>query len=705
MIIHSPKIITDGLVLCVDPSNNKSFPVGDLPVKGNLYAWYDAADDTTFSYSSGTSVSQWRDKSGFGYHMIPKTNGPTRNSVLNSRKTITFTNTQTIGNNNINLYFSSYSVFLVHRLTGGANLRTLTADYGLNSSNWLLGAWGAYVNQYYAEGWVQYQNYAADTAWSINMGDRDASNDQASFYLNGTTIITNSTGSAAGPVSLGINWYSNEMSNCEVAEIIIYNRRLSANEIKQVHTYLGQKWGINNTDKCILDLTKNSYVGSLTTDAVLNQNQQKSIQFRDNSGVGSYVGFGNINLNLSSVTIDYWFKLISNPDIDAGNTYRYMFVKDNNFFNFLEEARVINFTVFKGAVSYRRVGDYNGTGIFGHGLIAGQDFGTPFNIDEWYNVVFIYNDSNGYGYYYLNGKLLNSGIMRQISSPYTAITAGNMDNTTTSAIFSAADVGSQPFFFPGRLGSLKIYNRALSSSEVSSNYEFFKTKFINTIVENGLILNLDAGNPYSYAGAGSTIYDVSGSTNNGTLNNSPTYSSDSNGILLFNGSSQYVGIANSSSLQVADTFTVSAWIKASNLSARYGVFSTRANNTTGSWQFEVGTGSGGTGRILISGVNVYIAQSVNNVITTNTWYHITVVKINNATQGATFYVNGSAVSNVGTGAYTISNNSDEKRIAIGTASSQYFPGYIAQIFVYNRALSASEILQNYNATKGRFGIS
>lgn len=689
MINHSPKIITDGLVLCVDPSNNRSFPVGDLPVKGNLYAWYDAADDSTFSYSSGTAVSQWRDKSGFGYHMTPKTNGPTRSSSLNSRKTLTFTNAQTIGNTNINLYFSSYSVFLVHRLTGGANTRTLTADYALNFSNWLLGAWGGYVNQYYAEGWVQYQNYAADTAWSINMGDRDASNNQASFYLNGSTIVTNSTGSNAGPVGLGINWLSTEMSNCEVAEIIIYNRRLSANEIKQVHTYLGQKWGINNTDKCILDLTKNSYVGSLTTDAVLNENQQKSIQFRDNSGVGSYIGFGNINLNLTSVTIDYWFKLTSDPNIDAGNTYRYMFVKDDNFFNFLEEAKVINFTVFKGAVAYRRVGDYNGTGIFGHGLIAGQDFGTSFNLDEWYNVVFIYNDSNGYGYYYLNGKLLNSGIMRQVSSPYTAITAGNMDNTTTSAKFSGADVGSQPFFFPGRLGSLKIYNRALSSSEVSSNYEFFKTKFINTIVENGLILNLDAGNSSSYAGAGTTWYDISGNGYNGALTNGPSYNSSNGGGLSFDGTNDYVDVEQN--FGTLSAYTIMFWARRDAENRMPIAVRTTTNfywYGDNSWAYTHGGVAG----------EYYYTKPTS--IPLNTWGLYCVVY-----DGANVSIYRQGIYQGQQASTGTANWSAGMLIGVWAAGGGYYwKGLISTVMMYNRALSASEVLQNYNATKGRFGI-
>lgn len=215
--------------------------------------------------------------------------------------------------------------------------------------------------------------------------------------------------------------------------------------------------------------------------------------------------------------------------------------------------------------------------------------------------------------------------------------------------------------------------------------------------------------PYAASGATNgtanlTWIDLTSNKNNGTQTNNPAFISSNGGSILFDGTNDYVAINNSTSLQVADTFTVCAWIKASNLSARYGIFSTRANNTTGCWQFEVGTGNGGSGRILITGIGTWMAESVNDVITANTWYHVCVVKVNNATQGASLYVNGQLVSNSGTAAYTISNNSDEKRIGIGTGSAQYFPGNIALVSLYNRALSSSEILQNYNTTKGRFNL-
>jgi hypothetical protein len=271
MLQYSPKIVTDSLVMCLDPSQNKSYPT-DLPVKNGLVMWMDAADDTTFSYSSGTTVSQWRDKSGFNYHMVPVSAGPTRNAFLNSRKVIACTTSQQIWNSSINLSTSIYTIFGVTRLTGTTNNRVLTTQYVASAGgNWLLGHWGGYVNQYYAEGWVAGPyGTAANTAWNIFMGDwSGSSTDLANLYTNGTAIATNSNGASAGPIGLGIN-VNSETSTCEAAEIVVFNRVLSATERKQVHTYLGQKWGISNTDRSIIDLAGNDDNGLFGNGTVAN---------------------------------------------------------------------------------------------------------------------------------------------------------------------------------------------------------------------------------------------------------------------------------------------------------------------------------------------------------------------------------------------------------------------------------------------------
>jgi hypothetical protein len=636
--------------------------------------------------------------------------------VVNSRKSVNFTSAN--GDRlrvNSGMVFTNSVTAIVFIKPGTQNFPyadILDQDHAMDGYNgWVIQRNNA------ASQWLVWLANEANTTWLNTNAVSCADNTPQIVTLRkgSSTLTLSSNGTSSGDVAiadqqirqvgyLGLNigswragnelFSSSRHYNGEICEIVVYNRALSLTELKQVHTYLGQKWGIVNADKSFIDLKNNSLIGSLSTDAVLNQNQQKSIEFRDTSGNGSYFNFGNLDLNLGSLTIDYWFKLTSDPNIDAGNTYRHMFIKNSSFYNFLEESRVINFTVIKGGVEYRRIGNYNGNiGIFGNGIVAGEDFGMQFVFDQWYNTVFVYDSSNGYGYYYLNGTLLNSGIMRQASSPYTAITAGNIDNSTSGATFSNIDAGATPYFFTGRLASLKLYNKPLSSAEVSSNYETMKNRFVNTIVERGLVLNLDAGNIYSYAGAGTSWYDVSGNSYNGVLTNGPTYSSTNGGIINFDGVDDY-SISTVASIPASST--VGIWIKSSNYSNKIPLsidgdsYASGPNIYFNSSYINWNTGDGA--------LNPFSGSSYPD----SNWHYIVVT--NDSSTNAKLYIDGVLI---GTAAYrsTLSTTSNNFWIGRFHGDNNYtINASIGQVQLYNRVLSAAEVLQNYNATKDRFGL-
>jgi hypothetical protein len=198
--------------------------------------------------------------------------------------------------------------------------------------------------------------------------------------------------------------------------------------------------------------------------------------------------------------------------------------------------------------------------------------------------------------------------------------------------------------------------------------------------------------------------DSSNGGNSCYLMNIPSYNTASGGSMVFGGVKDYATVSNSTSLQVGETFSVSCWINADNLSNRYGIFSTRTNNAAGAWQLEVGTGNSGINRVAVTGSGTWIWESSNNAISAGTWMNICYVKPNNATQGGTLYINGVALTPATTTAYTITNNSDAKQIAAGTGLGQFFPGMIAYTSLYNRALSESEVQQNFQSQRLRFGI-
>ena len=245
----------------------------------------------------------------------------------------------------------------------------------------------------------------------------------------------------------------------------------------------------------------------------------------------------------------------------------------------------------------------------------------------------------------------------------------------------------------------------LAKTGAASNFVVGKVAGTSATVTNGLVLNVDAGNTASYPGTGTTWTDLSGSSNTGTLVNGVGFSAANSGSLIFDGSNDYISIPNSATLQVADVFTVNMWINAASLANRCGIFTTRNANSSGCWQLETGIASGGTGRIAVTGIGTWIWESSNNVIQINNWYNLCFVKPGNGLQGL-MYVNGNLLTPaVTTNGYIISNNNDAKEIGRGTVgTSQYFSGQISKTALYNRALSATEVSQNYNATKSRYGL-
>ena len=691
MLQYSPKIVTDSLVMCLDASNNKSYPT-DLPVKNGLVMWMDAADDTTFSYSSGTTVSQWRDKSGLNYHMVPVSAGPTRNAFLNSRKVIACTTSQQIWNSAINLATSPYTIFGVTRLTGTTNARVLTTQYVPSAGgNWLLGHHGGTVNDYYAEGWVYNSATSADTAWRIFMGDwSGSSTDLANLYSNGTAIATNSSAASAGPIGLGIN-VNSETSTCEAAEIVVFNRVLSATERKQVNTYLGQKWGISNTDRQIFDLSGNNF--NFSFNGTNPRYNAKSIVSNFNiTSPYAVSSFGGQNLTSTILNLLY---------VD----------------HTIEVA--VNLKGFKAVKSFDNARDYEGVA----GIVLWQGYHSGLYVDAATQKLtyLIWNsDPTLVSIQYalpndLKDKILYITAKRQanVLSLFIngALVAGPTSITTTVRSYTQINIGAAFQGDPssGTLGSfvwagqheyhlLRMYSRALDTSELVSNYQAFKARFDNNIVRFGLVLDLDAGNPYSYGGAGTTVYDVSNTALSWTASNI-TYNTDPIKYFSFNGSNSSL-VSSTSSAYDSQTITMECWCYPNSLNQLGFLFEKGAVNTQYSMFFEnanfVFRTIGGT----INNQNLYFSPST--YLTVSAWNHI-VCTYNGSSKIS--YVNGVQVASVAASGTLSTGGTNQYIGKYGNAANNYpFNGRIAESRVYNIALSAAQVLQNYNATKGRFGL-
>ena len=217
------------------------------------------------------------------------------------------------------------------------------------------------------------------------------------------------------------------------------------------------------------------------------------------------------------------------------------------------------------------------------------------------------------------------------------------------------------------------------------------------IVTDGLVLYLDAANTRSYPGTGTTWSDLSRGGNNGTLTNGPTFNSGNGGSIVFDGSNDYVKPPASTTLQLTD-FTLSSWIKINTQNANQFIIDTSTNASFG---------YGYSYRITTDNKIRFWAYDANNnlnsttTISPNIWYNI-LVTYNNTSKLQSIYINGVFdISNTHTNPFVVSTVTN---LQIGGSSilGGYLNGNISQTSIYNRALSSTEIRQNYNATKTRF---
>lgn len=218
---------------------------------------------------------------------------------------------------------------------------------------------------------------------------------------------------------------------------------------------------------------------------------------------------------------------------------------------------------------------------------------------------------------------------------------------------------------------------------------------------NGLIFYLDAGNRKSYPGSGTTWTDLSNTANNGTLTNmdGTNFNSANAGTLTFDGTNEYVSVSDSSSLDV-DYVTLSCWFKTSQVRNSEIVMKNNAVNTSICYGFQIFEDS-----FIYSHINTSTGgwnEIPTDTYQINTWYNLCLTY-----NGSSFitYLNGVLKTTTSTTGTIIKNN---QNLYIGSPNntlddSPYF-GNISQVSIYNRALTQSEIKQNFNAIRSRFGI-
>lgn len=225
-----------------------------------------------------------------------------------------------------------------------------------------------------------------------------------------------------------------------------------------------------------------------------------------------------------------------------------------------------------------------------------------------------------------------------------------------------------------------------------------------SIVRDGLVLHLDAANRKSYPGSGTAWNDLSGNGNNGTLVNGPTYGSSNNGLLTFDGVDDYVNISNAAIGNFGTSnFTVSCWGKAaSGSTGTRGIFSKyNPHSASGTGWFLFYRDGNIWARITQDLVAPLEASSISVNIGTNVWYLFTMVRSGNS---FLLYANDTLLqTNTTTNLIDCSSNAP-LRIGSGYVSGYYYSGDCSGASIYNRELTATEVRQNFNAIRGRYGV-
>ena len=242
-----------------------------------------------------------------------------------------------------------------------------------------------------------------------------------------------------------------------------------------------------------------------------------------------------------------------------------------------------------------------------------------------------------------------------------------------------------------------------------------------SIVSDGLVFAFDAANSRSYSGSGNTAYDLASSTTTYALTNGPTYSSSNGGAIVLDGTNDFLYNPTRSittEFQYNSAFTIVAWCKITENTAEGYLVNNRTQDTSGTlytgWGLIQANGLilgfvGGYPNNTFSWRRVSSGFEVFSNSVYNKWAHITY--LNNGTAGQQkIYINGDDATNTAsddtTPPYTINYTGGTHRIYIGYDGTQTHPltGSIGQVQIYNRALSAAEVKQNYNATKKRYGL-
>lgn len=457
----------------------------------------------------------------------------------------------------------------------------------------------------------------------------------------------------------------------------------------------GQTASYPGTGTTWTDLSGNGNTGTLVNGPTYNSENGGSIVL---DGVDDFINVSNpasLNPGSNSFTIDAW-----------------VYQKDNGF-NGVVDARGANLHGFLCILNYTSAGFIsfflNTTNDVDQNVYV-STVATFTDVLAWMHVSVVVNRSANNITFYKNGIQQGASV---------AITSGGSVNPSSGYIYYVgADLGGPEANI--NLSTIKQYNRALSAQEVQKNYNALAPRHglprisgagtIRTtptvvyaseldeftgvsIVDSSLLLWLDTGQETSYPGTGTTWTNLGSSGNAGTLVNGPAYNNDNGGSLVFDGVDDSVDIGSGYTQQI---FSVEFVVKPGSSQLTYADIIDNNHTGTRSWVIQQNATT----------LNQYyfytMADAPVFTLTTNQWSHV-ICTFNSQTNSKNIYVNGVLV-NTGAAPVITYDGTEFLRLGRWGGSGRHWNGQNSLTRFYNRALSAAEVQQNYNALAPRYEL-
>ena len=232
----------------VDPPGEVNFTIPPSGFSG-LVLHLDASFPGEPYNDGDVMINGMRDLSGKGHHAGNILGNPTWiANGLNGQPIVNFDGDDMIWTSrNFENDLANHTLLTVARYTGGDSERVIST----RDRNWLFGFYGNRVNQWHADGWISNQA-GTDTKWHLHVGDIN-NKDQGNFWRDGVQLATNSNGANNNSykprcIQLG-GWNTgHEMSKCEVAEVLLYDRILDQGQLDAVQALLDAKYGLDPTE-------------------------------------------------------------------------------------------------------------------------------------------------------------------------------------------------------------------------------------------------------------------------------------------------------------------------------------------------------------------------------------------------------------------------------------------------------------------------